>query len=267
MTALEHLCSSRGLSLGRVHPEEDILLPVETGEETLERYTDLLDHYALRLLLREVIKARSIDTWKRGKKSVERFCSSETVDNYLDRLVELGVLVLESDGTPRALREVRSFGETYEWYVSRVLERDFGCQAYWGARFDSLASGGDHDVIAALSDKLLYMEVKTSPPKHIELPEITAFINRLDDINPDIAIFHNDTHLRMKDKLVPLLEEGIESVTSRSMSFERLEREIFQLGGAIYIINSKPDLRRNLNAVFRHFFRTQSRVSGLLGAE
>jgi hypothetical protein len=120
------------------------------------------------------------------------------------------------------------------------------------------------DVISSLAGNLLYMEVKTSPPKHIESPEVTAFVKRLDDISPDIAVFHNDTHLRMKDKLVPLVEEAIASVTSRSMSFERLEREIFHLGGSIYIINSKPDLRRNLNAVFGHYFRTGSRVSGLL---
>jgi hypothetical protein len=264
MTSLEHLCRCRGLSLGRINPTEDVLLPPDPEQGTLDLYIKLLDHYALRLLLREVIKARSGDDWKRGRRSVERFCSPEVVDGYLDQLIGLGVLTIDSSGIPKVNKVVRNFGDTYEWYVSRVLERDFGCQAVWGARFNSQVSGGDHDVISSLAGNLLYMEVKTSPPKHIESPEVTAFVKRLDDISPDIAVFHNDTHLRMKDKLVPLVEEAIASVTSRSMSFERLEREIFHLGGSIYIINSKPDLRRNLNAVFGHYFRTGSRVSGLL---
>ncbi|TNF46732.1 hypothetical protein EP232_04255 [bacterium] len=264
MTSLEHLCRCRGLTLGRINPTEDLLLPPDTGQKTRESYVELLDHYALRLLLREVIKSRSNDDWKRGRRSAERFCSSEVVDDYLDQLLTLGVLSMDSEGMPRPHRKVRNFGETYEWYVSRVLERDFGCQAIWGARFESRFSGGDHDVIASLAGKLLYMEVKTSPPKHIEIPEITAFVRRLVDIAPDIAVLHNDTHLRMKDKLVPLLEEAIADVTGRSLSFERLEREIFHLDGSIYIVNSKPDLRRNFNAVFDHFFRTESRVRGAL---
>jgi hypothetical protein len=204
MTSLEHLCRCRGLSLGRINPTEDVLLPPDPEQGTLDLYIKLLDHYALRLLLREVIKARSGDDWKRGRRSVERFCSPEVVDGYLDQLIGLGVLTIDSSGIPKVNKVVRNFGDTYEWYVSRVLERDFGCQAVWGARFNSQVSGGDHDVISSLAGNLLYMEVKTSPPKHIESPEVTAFVKRLDDISPDIAVFHNDTHLRMKDKLVPL---------------------------------------------------------------
>lgn len=264
MTSLERLCSCRGLNLGRINPTEDLLLPLDTGPGTLDSYVQLLDHYALRLLLREVIKAGTAEGWRRGKRSVERFCSPEVLDGYLEKLAGMKVLSLKNPDLPRCYRDIRSFGETYEWYVSRVLERDFGCQAVWGARFDDQGSGGDHDVIASLSGKLLYIEVKTSPPKHIEETEITAFARRLADISPDIAILHNDTHLRMKDKLVPLLEEAVSNLASRPVSFERLEREVFHLEGSLYVVNSKPDLRRNFNTVFRHFFRTESRVRGLL---
>jgi predicted metal-dependent peptidase len=108
-------------------------------------------------------------------------------------------------------------------------------------------------VIASLSGRLLYIEVKTSPPGRIESPEIGAFAGRILDIAPDIAIFNNDTHLRMKDKIVPLMEKGMEQAKAQSPKakegtdtkplFERLEREIFHLKGAVYIINSKPDLK------------------------
>jgi hypothetical protein len=127
-----------------------------------------------------------------------------------------------------------------------------------------MESGGDHDVVSSVSSRFLYLEVKTAPPKHIEQPEISGFVRRIIDVAPDIAVFHNDTHLRMKDKIVPLLEEGIRTAQSRGASsfkckipnFKRVEREVFQLDSYVYVINSKPDLRRNLTTVFRHYFRT-----------
>jgi hypothetical protein len=92
----------------------------------------------------------------------------------------------------------------------------------------------------------------------------------------------------MKDKIVPLMEKGMEQAKAHPPSltpldqlcrtrspkakegtdtkplFERLEREIFHLKGAVYIINSKPDLKRNLAVVFRHYFRLNSGVLGTL---
>ena len=260
---LETMVRARGLKFSRVNPVEDLLLPPSGDEGDLEAYRGILDHYAARLLLKEVIKAQSPDKWLKGRGQVERFCDPAAVDDFLNRLADLGILKLSSDGIPQPLKKVRSFGPTYEWYTARVLREDFSCPSAWGVLFEDLGSGGDHDVIASLSGRFLYVEVKTSPPGRIEAPEIGGFVSRLFDIAPDIAVFNNDTHLRMKDKIVPMMEAAMVALHARMeerVHFKRLEREIFHLNGVVYIINSKPDLKRNLSVVFRHFSRSRSGV-------
>ncbi len=288
IAVLESMVRARGLRMSRVNPVDDLLLPPSGSREDLEVYRSILDHYAARLLLKEVIKSDSLKTWLKGRRAVERFCDSSSVDDFLSRLTGLGVLKHSAEGFPVPLKPIRSFGQTYEWYTAKILTSEFECPAAWGVTFEDLGSGGDHDVIASLSGRLLYIEVKTSPPGRIESPEIGAFAGRILDIAPDIAIFNNDTHLRMKDKIVPLMEKGMEQAKAHPPSltpldqlcrtrspkakegtdtkplFERLEREIFHLRGAVYIINSKPDLKRNLAVVFRHYFRLNSSVLGTL---
>ena len=278
---LDRMCRGRGLDFDRFNPVDDLLLPPSGNRADNDAYRSLLDHYAVRLLLKEIIKAEDPDAWIKGRRSVERFCHPEALDSYLESLKELGILRDSGKGNPIVSVPVRNFGATYEWYVARVLSTDFHCPSVWGARFADMDSGGDHDVISSVSGRLMYLEVKTAPPKHIEMPEISGFIHRLWDVAPDIAVFHNDTHLRMKDKIVPLLEEGIKefkktskvqtpmskkrpiptfnvklsTFNGKDAGFERLEREIFHLDSCLYVINSKPDLKRNLSAVFRHYFR------------
>ena len=270
LTLLDRMSRARGLRIDRINPSEDLLLPPSGSSDDLESYRDLLDHYAVRLLLREVINTDTIPNWQKGRRSLEKFCDPDAVDGYLAQLEALGVIIHSTADKPVVSKPVSSFGATYEWYVFKVLSGDFACPSAWGVRFSDTKSGGDHDVIADLYGKFLYMEVKTAPPKHIEQSEVTGFVRRLMDIAPDIAIFHDDTHLRMKDKIVPLMEEGIKLTKAQSpkskgikthdASFQRLEREIFHLDSSIYIVNSKPDLKRNLKVIFRHYFRSESRI-------
>jgi hypothetical protein len=290
---LDRLCRGRGLVFDRINPEEDLLLPPAGSASDLDQYRSLLDHYAVRLLLKEIIKSQDMGAWVKGRRSVERFCNTDAVDSFLQRLLNLGIIEKTAEGLPRPCTPVRSFGPTYEWYVAKVLTTDFVSPSAWGVRFSEMGSGGDHDVISSVSGRFLYLEAKTAPPKHIEPPEVSGFARRLFDIAPDIAIFHNDTHLRMKDKIVPMMENAIIQSRVQSLEpalskrkrvegsrgkdpfnvqrstlnvnppcFERLEREIFHMSSCIYIVNSKPDLKRNLNTVLRHYFRSQSGVIG-----
>jgi len=267
ISILESMVRARGLSLARINPTKDLLLPPSGTEEALEAYRRVLDHYSARLLLKEIIKSDSHEAWLKGRSSIEHFCDPRAVDDYLTRLMDLGVITDSGDGFPVPAKPIGSFGPTYEWYTAKVLASEFNCASAWGVTFEDLGSGGDHDVIASLSGRFLYIEVKTSPPGRIESPEIGGFVRRLLDIAPDMAIFHDDTHLRMKDKIVPLMESTMETIYGKRgerVHFKRLEREIFHLHGVIYIVNSKPDLRRNLEVVFRHYFRSGNAVLGAI---
>lgn len=284
---LQRMCRGRGLVIGRINPPEDLLLPPSGSAEDRLLFKNLLDHYAARLILKEILKSESLAQWNKSRRSVERFCEPQALEGFLEAFARLGVIRQGGVGQfPSPWTPVKSIGPTYEWYVSRVFSDDFGCPSAWGVRFAGMPAGGDHDVIASVSGRFLYLEAKTAPPKHIEKPETSAFIRRLYDMTPDIAIFHNDTHLRMKDKIIPMLEEAITSLREGSSvqgkkrsrvhasifdgpeaQFERLEREIFHLDSCVYVVNSKPDLKRNLQVILRHHFHEGSAVVKALKGE
>ena len=76
--------------------------------------------------------------------------------------------------------------------------------------------GGDYDLIAKVDGSILYMEIKSSPPKQIYQNEISAFFDRVADLSPEISIFFVDTELRMKDKIVLMFEEELKKEIRRT---------------------------------------------------
>lgn len=260
---LNSMLLARGLHMARVNPTEELLLPPADTAEHRTAYRSILEHYAARLLLKEVINTEDPEKWRKARANVEKFCDAGAVDDFLSRFVEIGVLSISDNGVPSPVKKVSSFGPTYEWYTADVLSSNFNCPSVWGVTFENFGTGGDHDVLSSLSGNFLYLEVKTSPPGRIEPPEIASFVDRLVHIAPDIAVFHNDTHLRMKDKIVPMMEAALEKAfgeRGERVHFKYVAREIFHFRSAVYLINSKPDLRRNLDVVFRHYFRSKSLV-------
>jgi len=75
-----------------------------------------------------------------------------------------------------------------------------------GSEVQKTRVGGDYDVLGKFDGLILYSEVKSSPPKQICAGEVSAFLDRVSDLLPEIAVFFMDTELRMKDKIVPCLK-------------------------------------------------------------
>ncbi|MBI5050416.1 MAG: hypothetical protein HZC11_06005, partial [Nitrospirae bacterium] len=89
----------------------------------------------------------------------------------------------------------------------------------------------------------------SSPPKQIYDKEITAFLDRVIDLSPEVAIFFMDTELRMKDKIVPMFEAELRRRYKKHIPVERIERELFHINKKIFIINSKESVEANLRTV------------------
>jgi hypothetical protein len=64
-----------------------------------------------------------------------------------------------------------------------------------------------------------------------------------------------DTELRMKDKIVPMFEAELARRGKRELEVERLEKELFHIGGRIYIINAKDSIFGNIRNVLIRYFR------------
>ena len=244
--ALTTLLKMRGFHIYKKKPMELPLLP---DDRHIEQYYELLKHYAFRLFLRDVIKNQdgfSVD-------DVARFASRQITDNYIDSIYRMGLIENMNGSYWLRPGQIRSFGPTLEWFVAEMLQREYRTEAMWGLRFRRANIGGDYDVIAKLGAGILYIEVKSSPPKQTYQTEISAFCNRFDDLSPEIAIFFMDTELRMKDKIVPMFEEELRN-RGLNNDVVRMERELFHISNRIFIINAKGGIEGNIEKAIRWHF-------------
>lgn len=194
---------------------------------------------------------------------LRRFCSAEAAERFLGELEGLG-LVEKVGRRAYACRvgDSGSFGVTLEWYLAHMLDEGFGAPALWGVRFRALGPG-DFDVLAGLGHRLLYVEAKSSPPKHIHEGEVLSFWKRLTSLQPDLAVYFVDTHLRMKDKIVVLFEQALGTYglagAREAPVIERLHDEIFQIGGRVFLVNSHRSIEMNFRRCLR---RAQPEIYG-----
>jgi hypothetical protein len=242
----------RGLQPARWNPSRRLFLPRNITDAERNRLLELWRDYGFRLLVRDLLarceRARLAD--------LTRFCSENAATRFL---VELERLRLVRKLGPRTyactVGDSGSFGVTLEWYLSELLREEFAAPALWGVRVRRL-SPGDFDVLATLGPRLLYVEAKSSPPKHIHEPEVRAFWKRLAGLQPDIAFYFVDTHLRMKDKIVALFDEVLPEYgiagTNVEPKIERLHDEIFHIGGRAFVINSHRSIEENFRRCIRH---------------
>ena len=249
---VEAMLRQRGLPVHAHGDRSHVLLPQDMNNERGTRLYRLMQRYSFRLFLRDLIQFQEGDDHAR----LARYCSLKTVRSYLKSLADMGIVETREDRSYRLLlRHISSFGPTLEWYVCEIFQREFMSPALFGVRLQKTLHGGDYDVIALLGGHLVYLEVKSSPPRGVELPAVSAFLNRLTDLQPHIAAFLVDTELRMRDKIVPLFEEAFEQRESREEEHvERLVDEIFHIRHRIYLINSRKGIYSNLRRCFRDFF-------------
>jgi hypothetical protein len=252
---LKGMLRRRGLEIFRANPAHHLLFPPAFPEEGKGRFYELFKKYSFRLFLREVLNRRGAFRVP----EVVRFSSAETGRKYLRLLLDLGLAEREEGRRYRLpFLSTTSLGPTLEWFMADIFRKEFFCPALHGLRCKGTRYGGDFDVVAALEGRLVYMEVKSSPPKNIEGDEVHEFFSRLEDLQPHIAFFFVDTELRLKDKMVPLLEA---ERAGRSYGFadpprpaEKIGEEIFFLDPGIYLFGAKRSIITNLAACFRHFF-------------
>jgi hypothetical protein len=247
--SLETILKRRGFQVYKKDPADDLLVPDEPFRGS---FFEMLHKYSFRLLLRDVIKHQDRFTLEQ----VTRYSTVRVIRSYLNYLREVRLVEEGAAGYVLSRRPITSFGPTLEWYIAELLKREFGTDALWGVKFRRPKVGGDYDVLAKLDGSLLYVEVKSSPPKQVMTGEIAAFLDRVDDLAPEMAIFLMDTELRMKDKLVPMFEQELAKRSSESPPVLRLERELFHVQERIFIVNAKESIKRNIGKVVGRYFRS-----------
>jgi hypothetical protein len=222
--------------------EGDYPFPRGMDEQTADRISEWLGHYAFRLFLRGAI--RKSEGFMPA--ATTRYLTRTQAKDYADVLVALDLAEKTSRSRYRLKWAARSFGGTLEWYVGRELNRRYGFDVATGVKLRVPGGGGDLDVVAAAEGKLLYVELKSSPPKNLSESEMSAFCDRLGLVHPDVALFVVDTALRLTDKVLPMLVREFVRRDRSASRPERIAAQLWAMTPHVYIVNGQRDLMANV---------------------
>jgi hypothetical protein len=234
------MLSRRGLQPEKT--QQDVPLPRPIDDALADKFSEWLGHYAFRLFLRGAI--RQAEGFQPAETT--RYLSNAQSRSYSEVLVEMGLAEKITRTRYRLKWAARSFGGTLEWFVGRELERRFGFDVATGVKLHIRGGGGDLDVVAAAEGKLVYVELKSSPPKNLSASEMGAFCDRLNLLHPDIALFVVDTALRLSDKVVPMLLDEFRQRGYSCNKPVRIGSQLWALAPHIYAVNGSRDLMANI---------------------
>ena len=193
------------------------------------------------------------------------------------------VLYLEKAGVIRECDESRwclsqaidNFGPTYERYVKSVFEKEFRWSAEWGIELKGFKHG-DFDVLATIASTLCYVECKTSRPEDVGDKQLRFFLQRIQDLAPEIAILLLDTEDPL-DKPLEQLENILTVITRKALAEPswKPEKPFFiepaRFAGVhfgcrrIFVTNAKPSVVHNLRLCLQYYWtrlKFQSFLSG-----
>lgn len=232
----------------------DVPFPQPVEDPLAEALSARLGHYAFRLFLRGAILKSS------GFLPAEttRYLTKAQSRSYAEALAGLGLAEKNARGRYRLKYAARSFGGTLEWYVGRELERRFGFDVATGIKIHVRGVGGDLDVVATAEGKLVYIELKSSPPKNLAANEMAAFCDRLRLLRPDVSLFVVDTALRLSDKVVPMLVTEFRRHGFVCSGPKRIASQLWALAPRIYVVNGSRDLMANIGKAIAAGFLAHS---------
>jgi hypothetical protein len=187
--SLKALLTRRGFRyLGR-GDEAQIVRPKVTSNQIAKEYYDSLGDYTFRKVLRHLIaRKRPVDN-----QEILSMCAEPTLGQVRDFLVRSAIVEVTKDERWNLKEQVDSFGYTLEWYVSQLLTRELGAISEWSVKIDGLLAGGDLDVLAFIDSVLLYIECKAKRTEEIGESEVRNFLQRSQDMAPELAIMLIDT--------------------------------------------------------------------------
>jgi hypothetical protein len=151
--------------------------------------------------------------------SLQPICPEPRLSEHLQPLQDIGVLASDNE-TVRTTKTVDNFGPTLEWYVSKVISREFEAASCWCVQVEDIYGGGDFDALSWMDSQgtLAYVECKSASPTSVSDGEIRHFLQRCQELGPEVAILLVDTDSslqplldRVQDILLPLerLASGI----------------------------------------------------------
>ena len=154
-----------------------------------------------------------------------------------------------------------------------IVYQKLGCASQWGVKIDGLYAGGDYDVLSFVDGVLIYIESKCKNQDEISNSEIKYFLQRVQDLTPEIAIMLVDTDSQLAELIHHFTEILLPIEKLRSGSKDKDWRPakpiIKRLAGfnelhfysrQIFITNSQPQILHSIQDCLRYYY-THIRVS------
>ncbi|MGB9810629.1 MAG: hypothetical protein ACPLSN_02655 [Dictyoglomus turgidum] len=241
----------RGYQIDECCQKERIILPKDLSLEG--DYFNFLSHYRFRRLLSDIIHSQD-----NGRVNLEKLFSRwnlEEIREYWEFLVKSGILPLVNENYYFSYPYIDNFGETLEWYISGLLVKEFKMPTVWGVKIRELKGGGDFDVLSILEGYLLYIECKTSPPNNVRLREIWEFLRRREELKPKITILFIDTTLKIERNITENVKYLLDKRFAKDKNnvLLKLKEGIYAFDKSLYIMQSKGEMVKNFQLVFRDF--------------
>lgn len=283
--SIDSVLRRRGYTPKRVGALSSTLLPlhdkqVVTGK-LLDDFRQAFGSDAFRKVVRTILKSKGAPV------AIEllRGSAGGKADSYVELLEACGVIHIENNGSCRVVRSVDNIGSTLEWYVADLCEGELCGTAEWSVLLDDLPSianaGGDYDVLAWLDPNLVYIETKSSPARGVSEDELRQFLQRSQNLAPDLAILLIDT----QDDLTELLERiemiilpPLRKASGLDESY-RPPRPIIHSQASLnfpsvnfgmkrhYVVNSKPSILSQIRRCLQHHNHSMIKDAMLTSAE
>jgi hypothetical protein len=263
--AVESILRHRGHSIAGTGATRDILLPLDrqpalSGED-FNRFYELFGKRSFRQVASRLLRAKGNTV---PVSDLERSAGRDT-PVYLEFLQSFGLGTLTDDGFTLT-RLIDNIGPSLEWYVAELCRREFSGSAAWGVKLEGLSAGGDYDVLAWLPPTLVYVEAKSASPEHVSESELRHFLQRAEELAPEVALLLVDTSTKM-DALIERLFElmlpplrkssGIGDPTWRpDKPFIRPVPDYPGISFGmrrIYVSKSEPSIRTQMQRAVRHY--------------
>lgn len=259
--SIENTLKRRGYIYARSGSIDSLVFPKDMPRQDIDRLYKYMSSRTFRNILKDIV-ARKQDILQTDYTSG---CSDVKVSEYFNFLCSTRLVQYDNNSACYSLAtKVDDFGPTLEWYVSELFKRELESTADWGVRIKDVKPGGDFDVLARDEAALVWVETKSTRPQDIDETEIRRFLQRDQNLDPNMSIFLVDTRDNLS-RLVQAFENIITPVVSpeRYASDPNYRQKIKQFpdfGGIyffqrrIFIINSEPSILAKLRHCLRYYF-------------
>ena len=232
--------------------EKKIILPRK--REFVEDYLNHLKSYYMRRIISDIIKLKIVD--KKGVKKLKERWGEEAVEKYLKLLVRFEIVELKEDAYVSRFPNIDNFGDTLEWFVSKILIREFAIPSVNGVKIKDIAGGGDFDIFFLLFGNLSYIETKSSPPNNVSIEEVENFIKRIDAIKPFVSSMFIDTTLNIERNIVDNMGFLLRRI-GRSFNPVKLNTGFYRVSCGIYVFNAKRSIESSFHIMLKDLLKEE----------